>query len=229
MKNWDKNFNGLPQDEMPREKLLAYGAEYLATAELVAILLGTGNKRQPVLEVAGLIVNKYSDLSSLAKASPQELAQIEGIGVAKSVKIIAAFELASRIKSQEIIKKKSICSPQDVYDLVISKVQKENREVFILVLLNTKNRIITIETISIGSLNTSVVHPREVFRKAISWSCAGLILVHNHPSGDVTPSEEDRSLTLRLVESGKILGIDILDHVIIGQNEYYSFKENNFI
>ncbi len=219
----------LPQDEMPREKLLAYGAEFLATAELIAILLGTGNKSQSVLEVANVVLNKYSDLSTLAKVSPLELSQIEGIGIAKGVRITASFELASRIKSQEVIKRKSISSPQDVYDLVISKVQKENRELFILILLNTKNKIITLETISVGSLNSSVVHPREVFRKAISWSSAGMILVHNHPSGDVSPSKEDILLTSRLTESGNLLGIEILDHVIIGENDYYSFKENNYI
>ncbi|UMZ72867.1 RadC family protein [Natranaerofaba carboxydovora] len=219
----------LPQDELPREKLLTYGAEFLTTSELIAILLGTGNKNHSVLEVADLLLNKYSDLSTLAKTSPLELSQIEGIGTAKSVRITAAFELASRIKAHEVLKKKSISSPQDVYDLVISKVQKENRELFILVLLDTKNKIIALETISMGSLNSSIVHPREVFRKAISWSSAAIILVHNHPSGDPGPSKEDKRLTKRLFESGEILGIEILDHVIIGSNEYFSFKENNYI
>lgn len=219
----------LPQDEMPREKLLAYGAEYLATVELIAILLGTGNKKRPVLEVADLILSEYNDLPTLARASPVELSKIEGVGIAKGVRIVAAFELANRINAQGAIKRKSICSPEDVYNLVIPKVQKESREFFILVLLNTKNQVLTVETISIGSLNASIVHPREVFKKAISWSSAGVILAHNHPSGDPLPSEEDKSLTKRLKEGGLILGIDILDHVIIGENKFYSFKEHQHL
>ena len=227
--NYRLTMKKLPPDIRPRERLFRYGASGLSDAELLAILLGTGTKKETALQLSQLVLSKFETLSNLASASPEELVEIDGIGRAKSSQIMAAIELGKRGNIAFNGKKNFISNPRDAVNLFMAEMKHLDRECFKAVLLNTKNRVLKIAEISTGSLNSSIVHPRELYKIAIKCSSASLIVVHNHPSGDPTPSEEDISLTQRLSESGKILGIVILDHIIIGDGEYTSFKEKGLI
>ena len=219
----------LPADERPREKMLANGAHNLSNAELIAILLRTGTPQESALRLAEKLLYKHQGLSGLGALSPQEISQLKGIGLAKAVTIAAAVEMGKRISILPMGDRPVIHSPQDAADLMMPRLRYENKEHFIALLLSTKNHVLAISTISLGSLNASVVHPRELFHAAINHSAASVILVHNHPSGDPSPSQEDISLTKRLVEAGRILDISVLDHVIIGDGRYISFKEKGII
>ncbi len=221
----------LPQEERPREKMLTKGACSLSNAELIAILLRTGTKNDSVIRVAERLLKKYEDLgvSGLASIGPHELTKMQGIGPVKAVTLVAAIELGKRLSTMPTSGKPIIRAPQDAADLLMARLRYESREHFILVLLSTKNHVLATPTISIGSLNASIVHPREVFREAINHSAAAVILVHNHPSGDPTPSTEDISLTRKLIDVGRILEIHVLDHLIIGDNKYVSLKEKGII
>ena len=221
----------LPQEERPREKMLKIGAQALSNAELLAILLRTGTKNDSVLRVAERLLKKYDDLgvAALASLGPQELSKIKGIGPVKAITVVAAIELGKRLNECGPSNKPVIRAPQDVANLLMARLRYEQREHFVIALLSTKNHVLATPTISIGSLNASIVHPRELFREAINHSAAAVILVHNHPSGDPTPSPEDISITKKMVEAGKILEIFVLDHVIIGDNKYVSFKEKGII
>jgi len=221
----------LPQEERPREKMLRKGAQALSNAELLAVLLRTGTKNDSVLRVAERLLKKYEELGVAALGSivPQELSKIKGIGPVKAVTVVAAIELGKRLHGLASAERPVIRSPQDAADLLMARLRYEPRENFLLVLLSTKNHVLGTPTISIGSLNASIVHPRELFREAIHYSAAAIILVHNHPSGDPAPSQEDIMLTKKIVEAGKILEIHVLDHVIIGDNKYVSLKEKGII
>lgn len=221
----------LPQEERPREKMLTKGAEALSNAELLAILLRTGTKNDSVLRVAERLLKKYEELGigALASLSPQELSKINGIGPVKAVTIVAAFELGKRLNGLSSCEKPVIRAPSDAANLLMARLRYEAREHFMILLLSTKNHVLAIPTISIGSLNASIVHPRELFREAINHSAAAVILVHNHPSGDPTPSQEDIMITRKMIDAGKILEIHVLDHVIIGDNKYVSLKEKGII
>ena len=221
----------LPQEERPREKMLTNGAQTLSNSELLAILLRSGTKNDSVLRVAERLLKKYEELgvAGLANLGPQELSKIKGIGPVKAVTIVAAIELGKRLSSLASADKPVIRAPGDVANLLMARLRYEPREHFIIVLLSTKNHVLATPTISIGSLNASIVHPRELFREAINHSAAAVILVHNHPSGDPTPSSEDILLTRKLVDAGKILEIHVLDHIIIGDNKYVSLKEKGII
>ncbi|TYP57617.1 RadC family protein [Thermosediminibacter litoriperuensis] len=222
----------LPREERPRERLQRYGAEVLSDAELLALLIRTGTVSESALVLAHRVLKGdggKTGLEFVARAGIEELSKIKGIGPAKAVQIKAAVELGRRIsafcRSDDIV----ISSPVDVKKLLMEEMRFLEKEHFKVILLNVKNRVISIEEISIGSLNSSIVHPREVFKPAIKRSSAAIILVHNHPSGDPTPSREDIEITRRLVEAGRILGIDVLDHVIIGNPSYVSFKEKGLL
>jgi len=219
----------LPVDERPREKMLVSGAHHLSNAELIAILLRTGTHQDSALRLAEKLLYKYQGLSGLGGISPQEISQIKGIGLAKAVTIAAAVELGKRMSVLPMGDRPVIRSPQDAADLMMQRLRYENKEHFIILLLSTKNHVLAMPTISVGSLNASVVHPRELFRTAINHSAAGVILIHNHPSGDPAPSQEDVLLTKRVVEAGRILDIAVLDHVIIGDGRYVSLKEKGII
>ena len=221
----------LPQEERPREKMLIKGAQALSNGELLAILLRTGTQHDSALRVAERLLKKYEQLGVAALASlvPQELVKVKGIGPVKAVTIVAAIELGKRLNSLATADKPVIRAPGDVANLLMARLRYEPREHFIIILLSTKNHVLATPTISIGSLNASIVHPRELFREAINHSAAAVILVHNHPSGDPTPSAEDTLLTRKLVDAGKILEIHILDHIIIGDNKYVSLKEKGII
>ena len=221
----------LPEDERPREKMLAKGPEALSPAELLAILLRTGTKRDSAVGVAQRLLKKYeaTGLAAFACLTPQELSQESGIGPAKAVAIAAAIELGKRINSLAAAGRPVIRSPRDAAELMMARLRFENKEQFMALVLSTKNHVLATPVISVGTLNASIVHPRELFRQAINYAAASLILVHNHPSGDPSPSQEDIDLTVKLVEAGKLLDIKVLDHVIIGDNRYVSLKEKGII
>lgn len=219
----------LPLDDRPREKLLLRGAASLSDSELIAILLRTGTKGKSVIEVAQSILAE-GNLATLATNSVESFTKINGIGKDKAATLAAAFELGRRIGFQEKwFSKKKITSPEDLAELFIPLLRDEIKEKFIVVCLNSSNQIIKFETISIGNLNSSVVHPREVFKVAIDNNSANIFLLHNHPSGNTEPSKEDISITKRLVEAGKIMDINIFDHLIIAGDTFTSFVEKRII
>jgi len=214
----------MPEDIRPRERLLQKGAVALNSSELLAILLGTGNKKETAVDMANRLLHHCGGLKALANISIEELSSFKGIGLAKSAQIKAAIELGHRIYKEVNIAKPKITNPLDVVDLVMD-MQFLEKEHFRLISLNTKNHVVGIDDIFIGSLNSSIVHPREVFKKALEKNAASVILVHNHPSGDPEPSRDDIQATGRLVKAGEILGVEVLDHIIIGTNRYKSLKE----
>jgi len=216
----------LPLDDRPREKLLLRGAQSLSDAELVAILLRTGKKGKSVIEIARELINSEGNLAMLATKTVDSLQKISGIGKDKAAALAAAFELSRRILSQpKWLSNKKITSPQDVAEIFIPILRDDNKEKFIVVCLNSANKIIKHEIISVGNLNSSVVHPREIFKVAIDNSSASIILIHNHPSGNPEPSNEDIRITKKIVETGKIMDIPVFDHLIIAGETYTSLVE----
>lgn len=222
----------LPKEERPRERMERYGAKVLSDTELLALLIRTGTRSESALVLAQRVLKgdgAKSGLAFVADSSLEELSRIKGIGLAKSVQIKAAVELGRRISSYARQNPTVINTPVDVKNLLMEEMRFLEKEHFKVILLNIKNHVISVEDISVGSLNSSIVHPREVFKPAIKRSSASMVLVHNHPSGDPTPSREDIEITRRLIEAGKILGIEVVDHVIIGNGVYISFKEKGII
>ena len=217
------------KDDMPREKMISKGVKYLSNSELLAILIRTGSKKYNALDLSSLIIKSSENgIRGLHEMSIEELCKIDGVGPSKATIIKAALELGNRI-STYIPDKYKIKNPWDIYVYYMEEMRYMKKEVFKIVLLNTKNEIIRDVDISIGSLNSSIVHPREVFIEAIKKSANSIILLHNHPSGNPTPSEEDIRITERLICSGEIIGIEVLDHIVIGDGEYYSLKEEGDI
>ncbi len=219
----------LPEDERPREKMLKYGADKISNAELLAIIIRTGTKTASAVKLAEQILARVDNLRELPLFTIEELTDIKGVGNAKGVQIKAALELGTRIASSFRQDTQTITSPKDAADIMMEQMRYYQKEYFKIILLSTKNQVISAETVSIGSLNSSIVHPREIFNIAIKRGCASIILVHNHPSGDPTPSKEDTEVTNRLVEAGNIIGIEVIDHIIIGEGKYYSFREGGII
>ncbi len=220
----------LPLDDRPREKLLLRGAQSLSDAELIAILLRTGTKGKSVITISQEIINREKNLAQLALKNLADLKKIPGIGNDKAVTLIAAFEISRRILHQtKWFSSKKITSPQDVAEMFIPILRDEVKEVFMVVCLNSSNKVIKFEKISIGNLNSSVVHPREIFKVAIENNSASIILMHNHPSENPEPSNEDISITKKIVEAGKMMDIPVFDHIIIAGNNYTSFVERRLI
>lgn len=218
----------LPEDDRPRERLIKYGPEVLSNAELIAIIIGTGSKEESAILLAQRLIMDDRGLKFIIDSGIEKLSSIKGIGTAKAVKLKAALELGRRMMLSASNDGFIIRSPDDVKNLMMDEMRYLNKEYFKVIMLNVKNKVIAIETISIGSLNSSIVHPREVFKAAIERASSSIILVHNHPSGDPTPSREDIEITKRLSESGNILGIKVLDHIIIGDGKSISFKEKGY-
>lgn len=215
----------LPISERPRERLQKFGVEALSAQEILALILGRGIAGESVMVTAQRLLSQFSNLKGIANASVEELAQVKGIGVAKASQIKAAFELANRLEDYlETGSKPLVKTPDDVVTLVRSRLKGKKKEHFLALLLDTRNRLIKVSEISVGSLDTSIVHPREAFKDAIAASAASVIFVHNHPSGDPEASEDDIKLTKRLAEAGEIVGIDVLDHIIISDKKYLSLK-----
>ena len=211
--------------DMPREKLERLGPEGLRDEELLAILLRTGYEGRNVLEISRGIVKRYP-VNKLVDMDLKELTTIKGIGRAKAAGLVAGFELAKRGLNQGIGIEPAITSPADVLGL-LTDIKDLRKEYFVALFLNARNQVICRENVSVGSLNASLVHPREVFVPAVGSSAASVILAHNHPSGDVTPSREDIELTRRMVQAGEIMGIEVLDHLIVGSERFLSMKEAN--
>ncbi|MBU0457786.1 MAG: DNA repair protein RadC [Nanoarchaeota archaeon] len=213
----------MSSENRPRERLEKEGPRVLSTAELLAIILKSGTKKENILEICNKLLSKYG-LEKLSSCTLQELQEEYGIGKAKACQIVALFELSKKIctiKKDDLVVKKA-GDIAEIYTLKLGHLKKEN---FVSVYLDTKNRIISEETTSVGILNASLIHPREVFHGAIKSLANSVIVLHNHPSGDPCPSKEDLEITKRLVETGKILGIELLDHIIIGKDSWWSWQE----
>jgi len=215
---------GLPEELRPRERLIKKGADSLSEIELLAILLGTGTQRVSAVELSSQLMGHYKTLRSLMDATVEELIEFDGVGTAKACQIKAALEFAKRLRGFTGDVRLTIKSPRDAAELFIEKLRYEDRECFVALLLNTKNQVIAMEDVSKGTLNSSAVHPRELFRRAIKKSAAAIILAHNHPSGDAKPSKDDLEVTKRLCEAGRIIGISVLDHIVTGDKDYTSMK-----
>ena len=217
----------LPTGERPREKLLGYGVDSLSNRELLAIILRVGTRHQSALGLAVQVLAHFGSLRELREARCEELQSIEGIGLAKAAQVLAALELGRRV--QALVRVPAVVqSPQDASDLVMEELRYLDREVMRLLILDTKHQVIATPIVSVGTLNASMVHPREIFKDCIRRSAAAVIVVHNHPSGDPSPSSDDIQVTKRLRRAGEILGIDVLDHIIIGDNRFVSLKEEGF-
>ena len=215
----------LPISERPRERLQKLGIEALSAQEILALILGRGVSGESVMVTAQRLLSRFGSLKGIAGASVEELSQVKGIGVAKGSQIKAAFELANRVEAySEAGNKPLVKTPEDVVGLVRGRLKGKKKEHFLALLLDTRNQLIKVAEISVGSLDSSLVHPREVFKEAISATAASVIFAHNHPSGDPTASEDDIRLTKRLAEAGEIVGIDVLDHIIISDRNYLSLK-----
>jgi DNA repair protein RadC len=216
---------GLPPEDRPRERLYHHGAADLSLQELLAIVLGRGSKEGSALFLAYRLLERFGDIVKLGRAGLDELTAVPGIGFALGCQIVAAVELGKRFSRASTRNGVSIRGPAEVAGLFMDEMSHFDREHFKAALLNTKNQVLRIVTVSIGSLNASIVHPREILKPAISASAASIILVHNHPTGDPAPSKEDVEFTRRFAKCGELIGIQLLDHVIIGSGRYQSLKE----
>ena len=222
-----KSIKEIPVYDRPREKMANKGATALTDAELVAILLRTGTTEKSALDIASEMTadgGLYKRLASITRLN--ELTNIKGLGQAKAATVLAALEIGRRIASAKPVEKIHLSCPQDVAEFLMPRLRYAVKEQFIVILLNGKNKVIGTEVISEGSLSSSIVHPREVYASALLNHAAAIMVAHNHPSGDPKPSDEDREITSLLVRSGKVLGIPLVDHIVIGDGTYYSFQEN---
>lgn len=230
--NKDRGFTirDMPREERPRERLKRLGVEALSAQELLAIVIGRGVSNHSALVIAQELLSRFGSIKALGEATLEELSRIKGIGAAKAAQIKAAFEFGRRKDYDDAEGLSiSITNPEAAAKVVRQTIRDKAKEHFKLILLNTRNKVIAISHISTGTLSASLVHPREVFKEAIRHSAASVIIAHNHPSGDPEPSEEDIRITKKLVEAGKLLGIEVLDHVIIGRDRPFSFKEKGMI
>jgi len=220
-----KIIKNIPRIDRPREKLIQYGPEKLSNSELLALLLRSGNKDVNAIELAGKILKKFG-AKELPNLIFKDLKKIPGLGPAKACEIVACFELGKRLLKDK--KSQLFLTPEEIWE-ELRDLRNHKKEHFVIFYLDSRNQEIKREIISIGSLNANLVHPREVFEPAIRNLAAQIIVAHNHPSGDPTPSEDDLEITRRLIESGKILGIEVIDHIIVAKNIFFSFKEKKLI
>jgi DNA repair protein RadC len=217
-----------PEEERPRERLAAYGAAALSEAQLLAIIIRNGRAGRTAVDLGRELLQSFGSLAGIEQAGIKEICTVPGIGPAKAAEIKAAIELGRRYQKPSLAGA-SFCSSQDVAAYYRPRLKDLKKEVFRCALLDTKNKIIREEVVSIGSLSASIVHPRDTFKAAIRESAAAVIFIHNHPSGDIKPSQEDILLTRRLVQAGEVIGIQVLDHIIIGDSDHFSFRDNGMI
>ncbi|WAM22651.1 MAG: DNA repair protein RadC (plasmid) [Candidatus Methanoperedens sp.] len=228
MVSYKLRITDIPAEDRPRNRLLKCGAASLSNPELISLILSTGSVQENAIALSQRVLSQF-DLKQLSAIDAPHLMKIHGIKSGKAAQIVACFELARRLEMFNISPKFKINSPEDVYRRLYPTMRESKKEHFVELCLDTKNQVIREDTVSIGSLNANIVHPREVFRTALIESAAHIIVSHNHPSGDPTPSSEDIEITKKLVETGKIMGIDVLDHVIIGDGRHFSMKEAGHI
>jgi len=214
------------ESDRPRERLLKYGVGSLSNIELLALLIRSGTKKTSVIELAKKVLDYIDQIDDLKRITYEELLKIDGIKEAKATSIISAIELGNRLNSIKHGKKQVITTHKDVYFLIQNEIAHLEQEHFICIYLNTKSEVIKKETIFIGTINQTLIHPREIFKLAIKLLATSIILVHNHPTGDSNPSKADIIVTNKLIEISLIIGIEIINHIIIGKNEYYSIKDN---
>lgn len=215
--------------DRPRERLVNQGAMSLSNQELIAILLRTGTKQESVLHLSNQVLLHFEHLHHLKDATIEEMTSIKGIGQAKAVQLLAAIELGRRLSSKQTDTKYTIRSPKDAASYLMTDMTSLKQEHFVVLFLNIKNQVMHKQTVFVGSLNASIVHPREIFREAVRRSAASIVCAHNHPSGNPTPSPEDIAVTKRLVEAGSIVGIELLDHIIIGDHQFISLNEKGYM
>ncbi|MFS0575362.1 DNA repair protein RadC [Sporosarcina sp. 179-K 3D1 HS] len=215
--------------DRPRERLIRQGASSLSNQELIAILLRTGTKEASVLVLANRILSSFDKIQDLKDATIEEMMAVKGVGKAKAVQLLAAAEIGKRLYRKHSEGRYVIRSPEDAASYLMTDMASLNQEHFVALFLNVKNEVLHKQTVFIGSLNSSIVHPREIFREAVKRSAASIIVSHNHPSGNPSPSPEDIEVTKRLIEAGSIMGIDVLDHVIIGDHAFISLKEKGYM
>jgi DNA repair protein RadC len=218
-----------PKNERPRERLLQHGPQHLTEAELLGILLGKGTRKKTAIDIARELLDQYESLQKLFSRSPSELTTVKGIGSAKAAILSAAFELVRRVQSQKISDRASFKRSSDVANHYLPLMRDLRKEVFKVLLLTRANRLIKEVLISEGTLDASIVHPRDVFKEALLEPAAGVILIHNHPSGNPSPSEEDLRITKQLVEAGRLLGIRVYDHIILAGEGYRSLADEGLI
>lgn len=222
--------NDLPANERPRERLVKYGVESLSLQELLSLIFGRGVKGESVVNISQKLISTFGSLDQMSESSIEELKKIKGLGLAKACQIKACFEISRRIENKENINiNKIINSPKDIFSLLKEKIINFHKEYFMVVSLDNRNKVINIDTVSVGTLNSSLIHPRETFEVAIKNHAAVIIICHNHPSGELKPSEDDLIITQNLVKAGKLLGIDVADHLIITKDGYFSFKEKKLV
>lgn len=219
----------LPETERPRERMLQLGADAISTSELIAILLGSGIKGLSVTQLAAQILSFFGSLEKLSQASVEELCQIKGLGKAKAIQLKAAFTLGLRASKEALPLRLKVDNPKVAYNLIRDEIENEKREHFIAIFLDTKSFLIGYEVIAIGTLSQALVHPREVFYPAIRRKAASLIIAHNHPTGDPTPSTQDLEITRQLIAAGRLMGIPVNDHIIVGKADYCSIKMKGLI
>ncbi len=229
MKGESRLLASLPRSERPRERLIRNGAAALADRELVAILLGSGRRGRSALDVAADLLAKLENVRALAVCGLAPLMEVPGVSAGKATRVAAAVELGRRVVRFQAEDPYPIQSPSDAARLLMDDMRSLDREEFRVLLLDAKNRVIGIELVSRGTLTASLIHPREGLKAAIVKSAASIILVHNHPTGVPTPSREDIEITERFVEAGRVVGIDVLDHVIIGDGRYESMRETGYM
>lgn len=223
------NIKKMPIDDRPREKILQKGVTSLSNAELLAVLLRTGGRGNSAISIARELAGTPEKLLSLRNAKPEELATQKGIGPAKAVTVIAALELGRRLAMLEATERQSISSTTDAVNIFMAQLRHESKENALALLLNARAQVLCLEKLAQGSLVSTIVQPSEVFQVAIMHKAAALILAHNHPSGDPKPSAADISFTDRVVKAGTIMGIPVIDHIVIGDGRYFSFRENGYI
>ena len=215
--------------DRPRERLIRQGSESLSNQELIAILLRTGTRKESVLVLANRVLSSFDKIQDLKDATIEEFMTVKGVGEAKAVQLLAAVEIGKRLYQKRSEGRYTIRSPEDAAAYLMTDMSSLSQEHFVVLFLNVKNEVLHKQTIFIGSLNSSIVHPREIFREAVKRSAASIICAHNHPSGNPAPSPEDIEVTKRLIEAGLVMGIEVLDHVIVGDHQFISLKEKGYM